>query len=251
MHVTRDTTVKVRIGYQYINGKSLRCCVDSLCTLEGDWYSKSNMCSSGRLLTYSAWQEERLKLKEDERKDNFIISFLKSPFVDSNVETILKKLWKRICTLCLTVIVFVMIRLHVMGWTTPGGVRAFSQFDNPLAHTEDRMSRVLTGWYLAARHVWHCSGPFNPCVIGLWIPYAVTTTSSQKRMNILLSFLITLIVYLVWILTFSSVSTINREIYSTPSACIWRRNSIRFAENAPVALIINEYNERKDGKKTL
>ena len=153
--------------------------------------------------------------------------FLKSPFVDSNVETILKKLWKRIGTLCLTVIVFVMIRLHVMGWTTPGGVRAFSQFDNPLAHTEDRMSRVLTGWYLAARHISLLFWPVQPLCHD-WsldsVPLVTTFSDSRNIMSfVLLSFLITLIVYLVWILTFSSVSTINREKFILRHrACVFR-----------------------------
>ena len=95
-------------------------------------------------LTYCSWQEKKKNSNEESKeKFNFVVSFLKSPFVnDSNEGYILTKLWRRICTLFLTVILFVMIRLHVMGWTTPGDVRAFSQFDNPLAHTKDRTSRV-------------------------------------------------------------------------------------------------------------
>ena len=41
---------------------------------EGDWYCLGVCAVQDVFLTYSAWQEERLKLKEDERKDN-VISF--------------------------------------------------------------------------------------------------------------------------------------------------------------------------------
>lgn len=74
----------------------------------------------------------------------------------------LANLWRRIVAICFAVITCLTIRLHVMGWTTPGEVRAFSQFDNPLAHTEDRTSRVLTGWYLAARHMSLLFFPIQP-----------------------------------------------------------------------------------------
>ena len=62
-------------------------------------------------------------------------------------------MWRRIAVVLVAAMACVVLRFEVMGWATPG-TTAFSQFDNPVAHMENRWHRQLTGVYLAARHMW-------------------------------------------------------------------------------------------------
>ncbi len=182
-------------------------------------------------LTFEMWQtceeEETEKGGEKkgddqnkivEKRKSYLTAFLNTPSdalrSSSSYNHVLGRLWRRILVMFFSVIVLLMIRLHVMGWTTPGGVSAFSQFDNPLAHTEDQTSRILTGWYLASRHISLLFWPFQPLCHD-WsldsVPLVKTFSDSRNVASaFLLLFLIEKISYAFGLVIFSSHSFVKQ-----------------------------------------
>eukprot|EP00940_MAST-03C_sp_MAST-3C-sp2_P000932 g932.t1 len=75
---------------------------------------------------------------------------------------VLISMWRRVTAMVFAGAASLTVRFAVMGWATPGSVTAFSQFDNHLAHTKEWENRVMTGWYLAGRHMSLLFWPLQP-----------------------------------------------------------------------------------------